>query len=82
MKRDQVLNLLKNNAANVSRAETVLDIIYNKIYEEAMRGKGCLEMMWQYKEPVEGLVLHRLKEDGYDITYTSLEPRIVLISWI
>ena len=82
MKREQVLNLMKNNAANVAKAETVLDIIYNKIYDEAMRGKGCLEMMWQYKEPVEGLVLHRLKEDGYDVSYITMEPRMVLISWI
>lgn len=82
MKREKLLQMCLNNEDNAARAKAAMPIIYQRLYDEAKLGKGAIEMLWEYNEPTEAIILHQLKEDGYDIQYMSFEPRIVLISWI
>lgn len=82
MKQENALKICQTINLNKERSKEILKAIYNKIFDEAMRGKGAIEMTWQYSEPAEADVLHQLKEDGYDVQYISLEPIVVRISWI
>ncbi len=82
MTRENALKICLKNETRIAKAKSVMPYIYEKIYQEAMLGKGAFEMMWQYTEEIEAIVLHWLKEDGYNVEYVSLEPIVVRISWI